>query len=109
LFLLAAADDATTNPELAEFARFVERYCRYLPRALSGEAMREQADALGCAERILFKNVGFQNVGEWLAKLDMLRRFEPQPRIKGIGGYGTGCRPTDLALRRPTVVARGDR
>jgi V8-like Glu-specific endopeptidase len=97
---VAAAPD---NPELAEIAEFVARYFVFLPRFLPGE---EKEKALGDAERVLFKNLGFQNVRQWLEKLDRLTRvvcrIEPQPRCEGIGGYGTGF------LVGPDVILTND-
>lgn len=89
---------APENPQLSEIAEFVNRYFLFLPRS--------RDTALGDAERVLFKNSGFQNVREWLEKLKDLShivcRIEPQPRKEGLGGYGTGF------LVGPNVVMTND-
>jgi hypothetical protein len=101
--LRAAVEAAPDNPGLVEIAEFVEKYFVFLPRFLPG-ASKEKT--LGDAERVLFKNVGFQNVREWLENLDRLTRvvcrIEPQPRAEGVGGYGTGF------LVGPDVILTND-
>ncbi len=93
--LKAAADGAPDNPDLAAVTTLSTRYAAHRPDKSFGDA-----------ERILFKNVGFQNVGQWLNDLDALRRrvcrIEPQPQNEGIGGYGTGF------LIAPHVVITND-
>ena len=78
--LRAAVAAAPDNPELAEIAEFVAKFSDFLPQFLPGTSKEK---ALGDAERILFKNIGFQNVREWLEKFDRLTRvvcrIEPQP------------------------------
>ncbi|MBL8216200.1 MAG: SUMF1/EgtB/PvdO family nonheme iron enzyme [Bryobacterales bacterium] len=98
--LQAAVVRAPGNPELREIAEFVESYFRVLPRLTE----------VGDAEKVLFANVGFQNVREWIAKLDALTkvvcRIEPQPRAQGIGGYGSGFLVApDVVLTCEHVVA----
>lgn len=101
--LKAAVEAAPNNPELSEIAEFVGEYFCFLPRLLTD---RDNKDVLGNAERVLFKNVGFQNVRDWLEKLDRLTRvvcrIEPQPRAEGIEGYGTGF------LVGPDVILTND-
>jgi hypothetical protein len=85
--LRAAIDAAPDNPELSAIAEVVSRYFRLLPGVAAGAVSTQP-------ERVIFKNDGFQNVREWLGKLDELTRvvcrIEPQPRNEGIDGYGTG-------------------
>jgi Trypsin-like peptidase domain/Effector-associated domain 1 len=101
--LKAAVNAAPDNPDLAEVSGLVEKYFVFLPRFLPE---RNNDKMLGDAERILFENVGFQNVREWLEKLNRLTRvvcrIEPQPRANGIGGYGTGF------LVGPDVILTND-
>jgi V8-like Glu-specific endopeptidase len=101
--LKAAVSAAPDNPELAEIAAFVRQYFVFLPQLLPSE---DNTKELGDAERVLFKNIGFQNVRVWLDKVDRLTRvvcrIEPQPRSEGIGGYGTGF------LVSPDVILTND-
>lgn len=101
--LRSAIKAAPDNPELAEIAEVIEQYFVFLPRFLPN---RDHPFAAVEIERVLFKNVGFQNVREWLAKLDRLTRIvcriEPQPRSRGIEGYGTGF------LVGPDVIMTND-
>jgi hypothetical protein len=100
--LRAAIGVAPDNPELAQVAGFIEQYFSFLPRVLTDPLGK----SIGEAERVLFKNVGFQNVGVWVEKLNRLRRvvcrIEPQARADGVGGYGTGF------LVGPDVILTND-
>src|SRR5262245_36760399 len=93
--LKAAAAKAPDNPDLGAVGTLAARYSAHRPDRSFGDA-----------ERILFRNVGFQNVGQWLNDLDALRRrvcrIEPQPRAEGIDGYGTGF------LIAPDIVMTND-
>lgn len=57
------------------------------------DQFRFPADAAGEVERIVLRDVPFENVGQWLDKLARLRRavcrIEPQP-APNVNGYGTG-------------------
>ncbi|HEY1068363.1 MAG TPA: effector-associated domain EAD1-containing protein, partial [Pirellulales bacterium] len=101
--LTAAVEAAPNNKRLKAAAEAVAQYSAVVPRILPRQG---DGDAIGKLERILFKNVGYQNVRLWLVKLDRLTRavcrIEPQPRDEGINGYGTGF------LIGPDVILTND-
>jgi len=108
--LRAAVRAAPENSDLLEIAAFVQNYFELLPRFVRDDDTKLP---LGDIERVLFKNAGFQNVREWLEKLDRLSRIvcriEPQPRAEGIAGYGTGFLVgPDLILTNDHVVSGSD-
>ena len=78
--------------------------------AIAGLEAKFQAQSpdkpLGHAERVFFKELGFELAGEWLDRMARNRRavcrIEPQPQTAGIGGYGTGF------LIAPDVVMTND-
>ena len=82
--LKEAVDKAPNNPELREVAEFVRDYFGTLGRVLPASDRTK----LGELERTLFKKVRFENVREWLNKLDQLTRVVC--RIESPTGYGTG-------------------
>jgi hypothetical protein len=92
-FLKKAVERAPENPKLVAIASFVEKYFRFLPTFLPGKSS-EKDEFLRNAEAKLFKSFTFQNVLEWLDKLDRFRRvvcrIEPQPPMNSKKGYGTG-------------------
>lgn len=87
----AAAEEAPDNQELDEIKRYVETYIKTVSPLLTRNDGHEVEKQL---EKVLFSSVGFQNVGDWLTKLNRFRRsvcrIEPQPRQIGFDGYATG-------------------
>src|SRR5579862_3635771 len=82
--LRAAVKKAPNNPELRAVAEFVHDYFDTLSRVIPAS----DAIKIGDVERVLFEKVNFENVREWLDKLDQLTRVVC--RVESPTGFGTG-------------------
>ncbi|QDU75382.1 hypothetical protein Pan97_24120 [Bremerella volcania] len=86
-FLQAAIQANSGNPKLQAFYRqFLDLSDRY--NLLSPNLAIESAEA------IVLPNVTIEQVGQWLDRMNTMRRaicrIEPQPESQSIEGYGTG-------------------